>query len=69
MKLGISIDTVGYIINKTKLFYNAKKNEKIYIGVQILNQGSTGSEGSNCTLNATISSVSVLQISAEQTES
>ena len=29
------------LINKTKLFNNAKKNEKIYIGVQILNQGST----------------------------
>ena len=40
MKLGISIEIVGYLVNKT-IVQRRKKIEKIYIGVQNLNKGSS----------------------------
>ena len=41
MKLGISIEVVGYLINKT-MRTTTQKKEKIYIVVKILNHGSSG---------------------------
>ena len=40
MKIGIFIEIVTYLVNKT--MHTTQKIEKIYIGEHILNQGSSG---------------------------
>ena len=41
IKLGISLEVIGYLVNKT-MRTGTRKIENIYIGVLILNQGSSG---------------------------
>ena len=42
IKLGIFIKFFEYLVNKPMHITTPQKNRKIYIGVQILNQGSSG---------------------------